>query len=388
MRIVKIVALVAVAVTALPGAAGEGTHETERETATPRIEAVFVLDTTGSMSGLIAAAKEKIWSIANTLATTEPAPEIKMGLVGFRDRGDRYVTKRLELTEDIDAVYAFLMQFRANGGGDAPESVNQALHEAVVEMGWSVGEQVYRVVFLVGDSPPHMDYTDDIKFPESCKLAAERGIIINTIQCGNQSVTTPIWGEIAKRAEGEFFRVEQSGSAIVASTPFDSQLGILSRELDGTRIYYGSAQERASQAERDKTGAALYERGSSRALAARATFNASKAGKWNFSGGKELIDDILAGRVSVADVPTDEFSEELKKMSQAERGEHVRKTAERRAQLQTQIAELSAKRQAYIQEQIEKAGPSVRDSLDVQLYECIRTQAETKNIVYAEGPLY
>lgn len=37
--------------------------------ARPAVEVVFVLDTTGSMGGLIAAAKEKIWSIANTLAT-------------------------------------------------------------------------------------------------------------------------------------------------------------------------------------------------------------------------------------------------------------------------------------------------------------------------------
>jgi hypothetical protein len=34
-----------------------------------RIDVVFVLDTTGSMGGLIQAAKEKIWSIATTLAS-------------------------------------------------------------------------------------------------------------------------------------------------------------------------------------------------------------------------------------------------------------------------------------------------------------------------------
>jgi len=43
-----------------------------------RIEVVFVLDTTGSMGGLIQAAKEKIW-FATTMAQAEPAPEMKMG---------------------------------------------------------------------------------------------------------------------------------------------------------------------------------------------------------------------------------------------------------------------------------------------------------------------
>ena len=55
---------------------------------TKRVEVVFVLDTTGSMGGLIAAAKEKIWSIASTLAQAQQAPEISMGLVAYRDRGD------------------------------------------------------------------------------------------------------------------------------------------------------------------------------------------------------------------------------------------------------------------------------------------------------------
>jgi len=93
----------------------------------PSIEVMFVLDTTGSMSGLIAAAKEKIWSIANTLASADPAPEIKMGLVGYRDRGDAYITTFTDLFDDLDAVYTQLMRFQADGGGDTPESVNRPI---------------------------------------------------------------------------------------------------------------------------------------------------------------------------------------------------------------------------------------------------------------------
>ena len=100
-------------------------------TATKRVEVVFVLDTTGSMGGLIAAAKEKIWSIASTLAQAKQAPEISMGLVAYRDRGDAYVTQVVDLIKDLDSMYAKLMQFRADGGGDSPESVNQALDDAI-----------------------------------------------------------------------------------------------------------------------------------------------------------------------------------------------------------------------------------------------------------------
>ena len=123
----------------------------------PAVEVMFVLDTTGSMGGLIAAAKEKIWSIANTLATADPTPAIRMGLVGYRDRGDGYVTTVTPLSDDLDAVYTQLMQYRADGGGDGPESVNQALYEAVSKPDWSPDKATYRVMFLVGDAPPHMD---------------------------------------------------------------------------------------------------------------------------------------------------------------------------------------------------------------------------------------
>ena len=163
------------------------------------IEVVFVLDTTGSMSGLIRTAKEKIWAIVNSLATAKPTPSIKLGLVGFRDKGDIYITKRTDLTDDIDAVYNELMSFQAQGGGDTPESVNQALNEAVTKLHWSKDKQTYCVIFLVGDSPPKMNYQDDVKYQETCKLAATNNIIINTIQCGRNISTTQIWKEIAKR---------------------------------------------------------------------------------------------------------------------------------------------------------------------------------------------
>src|SRR4030042_4170733 len=168
-RILATAMLLSAMVLSVPGVP---TEEAASEAERPQVEVVFVLDTTGSMGGLIQAAKEKIWAIANTLASTKPAPDIKMGLVGYRDRGDIYITKVTDLTDDLDAVYEQLMGFAADGGGDTPESVNQALNEAVTKVNWSKDGKAYRVIFLVGDCPPHMDYTDDVKYSESCKAAA------------------------------------------------------------------------------------------------------------------------------------------------------------------------------------------------------------------------
>src|SRR6266853_6606691 len=90
----------ALAALALSGTAGaqQATKPTEK----PRVEVVFCLDTTGSMGGLIDAAKQKIWAICNQIAAGKPTPELKVGLLAFRDHGDDYITKMFDLTDNLD----------------------------------------------------------------------------------------------------------------------------------------------------------------------------------------------------------------------------------------------------------------------------------------------
>src|SRR5215475_8699829 len=119
--------------------------------ARPQVEVVFCLDTTGSMGGLIEGAKQKIWSIANQIASGKPTPELKIGLVAYRDKGDAYVTQVHDLTADLDDVHAKLKKFEAAGGGDTPEHVNQGLFDSVHKIKWSQDNRTLKIIFLVGD---------------------------------------------------------------------------------------------------------------------------------------------------------------------------------------------------------------------------------------------
>ena len=211
------------------------------------------------------------------MAMSKPAPDIRMGLVGYRDRGDEYVTKMTPLTHDLDQVYADLMAYQADGGGDGPESVNQALHEAVHKSQWSGEKKVYRAIFLVGDFPPHMDYQDDVKYQDTCRQANEKRIMINTIQCGNEAETVPVWQEIARLAEGQYFQVAQSGGDLAITTPFDAQIVKLNAQLDAGRIYYGAAEVQQEQLRRVDLGKKLAEDASEAATARRAVFNLSES---------------------------------------------------------------------------------------------------------------
>ena len=353
-----------------------------------RIEVVFVLDTTGSMGGLIEAAKEKIWSIASSMASAQSAPDISMGLVAYRDRGDDYVTRVVDLSADLDSMYATLMEFQANGGGDGPESVNQALHEAINNISWSQDSQTYRVVFLVGDAPPHMDYQDDIKYPVTLGVARDKGIVVNAIQCGGNSGTTPQWQQIARLGDGRYFNVEQAGSAVAISTPFDEKIATLSARLDDTRLYYGSREEKAKQQNKVAATEKLHESASPAARARRATFNATASGSTNFLGEGELVDDVSKGRVDLSSIKPDLLPEPMQSMAPKEQAALISETARKRSELQQQIGALAEERAAYLKKKVEAAGGG-RESLDDKIYRAVREQAGKAGLHYeADAPAY
>lgn len=354
----------------------------------PKIEVVFALDTTGSMGGLIHAAKEKIWSIATTMAQAQPAPEIKMGLVAYRDRGDAYITRVTDLTEDLDSVYATLMDFRANGGGDGPESVNQALYDAVNQVSWSNDQNAYKVIFLVGDAPPHMDYQDDVKYPQTLAVANSRGIVVNTIQAGNSNDTRAVWQKIARTGAGHYAQVSQSGNAVAIATPYDKRLAELSARLDETRLYYGSAEERAKRELKQDAARKLHEGASVESRARRATFNATQSGKSNFLGEGELVEDVASGRVELESLAPASLPAPMQRMAPEEQKAMIEETARQRADLKREIQELAGQRAEFLKEKVDALGGAAA-SLDHQLYGAIRDQAGRKGLHYeADAPAY
>ncbi len=356
--------------------------------ARPRIDVVFVLDTTGSMSGLLQSAKDKIWSLATTMAQAQPAPEIRVGLVAYRDRGDAYITQTFDLTSDLDSMYATLMDFQAAGGGDGPEAVNQALHDAVTKLAWSPAQNAYKVVFLVGDAPPHMDYQDDVKYPVTLALARQKGIVVNTIQCGEDGSATPPWQQIASLGDGNFLQVAQGGSAVAITTPFDDKLARLAANLDETRLYYGNQEKRAEKQRKMEATSKLEASASVAAKARRATFNATASGTANLLGDSELVDDVARGRVDLSKINQAELPAPLQAMAPAAQASYLQAQAVKRDALKREIKVAADERAAYLKEKVAAEG-GARASLDQQLFGTVRAQAEKKGLRYeADAPAY
>lgn len=354
----------------------------------PQIEVCFVLDTTGSMSELIQGAKDKIWSIANELIATKPAPKIKFGLIGYRDRGDVYITQVSDLTEDIDAIYTQLTAFKADGGGDAPESVNQALHESVSRMNWSSNSDVLKVVFLVGDAPPHMDYENEIRYPEVCKAAMERRLFINTVLCGGDSATEKIWREIASLAEGKFVAIPQSGGAVAIATPFDEEIARCNSNLNSTVCAYGDEEAQSLVLNKLKSNAASGQE----AIADRAQYNSFQRGNFGtkfsgkvLGGDDDLVERLMGGTLKITEIDPKKLPADLAKLSPEELNRELQKRIDARKKLQAEMDALLAKRAEFVAAEKKRlAAEGKTDSFDENVKKIIREQAALRGIDYSK----
>jgi hypothetical protein len=313
------------------------------------------------------------------MISAKPTPELRLGLVAYRDRGDEYVTRTVDLTNDIDAIYGHLQSFRAGGGGDQPESVNEALQEAVRKMSWSEDRRVLKILFLVGDAPPHMDYADGPKYAQVCQEAAKKDLIINTVQCGSIAVTAPFWQEIAQLSEGSYAAIAQSGNMAVIATPLDGELAELNRKLGTTLVAYGG--ERARRVVASKQLAA--EAAPASVAADRLAFNARSG--VSVQGEGELLDGLSSGKVKLESLKKDQLPPELQKLDNDElKAEIGRKQAER-ADVQARIQKLSKEREEYIvAERKRLAGEGKGDSFDEKVAASIRAQAARKGIEYGK----
>lgn len=355
------------------------TQEVEEEKR-PQIEVAFILDNTGSMGSMIATAKDKIWSIATSLTQTEPAPEIKMALIGYRDRGDAYVTKSFDLTVDMDSIYGELMAMKAQGGGDSPESVNQALFEAISKLSWSEDPNIYKVAFLVGDQPPHMDYQDDVKWPSTCTLATEKGIVINTLLMGNNGQAKNIWKQISQQTNGDFTQVGYDANRVTVKTPYDTTIARLTEELDDSRLYYGDEKIQRKMEARKMKSKTMMSKSGGYAKTKRGLYNITKSGEKNFLGTNELVSEVEKGRVDLDKISNKKLPKEMRSMSKKDQKAYVEKKIKRRKEIKAEMVKLEKQRQEFIKKDLEKRSISDEEGFSAEVYEMMKEQADKKGL--------
>ena len=366
-----VLGLCLVSTSALAGSPANEHAAQQKPAERPVLDVVFVLDTTSSMSGLIEGAKQKIWSIASRMASGKPTPKVRVGLVAYRDIGDAYVTQLHPLTEDLDAMYATLRGFRAEGGGDGPEAVQDGLADAVDKMKWSDGKRVAKMIFLVGDAPAHVQ--DVQKLNAAAKRAINKGIVVNTIRCGDESDTATQFQVVARLADGRFDSIGQSGGVVAVATPFDDELAKLNGELADTALYGGLADARMAGERRKEEAKGL----SAPAAADRVGYLSKSGGGAGRVGGLGVVDLAVAPE-QAAKLADDQLPEPMKKMSKEERVAFAQKKQAERKALEGKISALAQKRDAFIS----KASAKDTGSFDSRVFESVKASAQKAGVAY------
>jgi hypothetical protein len=315
------------------------------------------------MGGLIEGAKRRIWSIARRIGEGRPRPDLRIALIAYRDVGDAYVTQVHPFTSDMDDVYQALSSFRAEGGGDGPEHVSAAMRDAVEALPWS-GPGALKVIFLVGDAPPHVDYQDGLDYRRHAADARRRGIVVDTIQCGGDVQTAAVWREIASTGLGHYAQIDSQGGMNAQVTPYDAELARLGAELSGTVVISGDVRQQAAGA---------------RKMEARNVMPAAVAVE---AAGYLARADRVAEQ-DLVDRPVAEQREELKKnrapalagKPEAEALAHLAAQKARRAELQSKIKDLQKQRDAAL-----AAGE--KDAFDSEVVTNLKERAEKVGIKY------
>ena len=339
------------------------------------VDLVIALDVSGSMQGLIESAKQRLWDITNELAQARPTPQLRVAVLSYGQPSygepSGFVHIDLPFTADLDTVNAALFAFRTDGGD---EYVSRAIQTSLDELQWSQDTDALKIVFVAGNESAEQD--PQLTIERATAAAVSRGIVVNAIYCGRDGDADALgWRKLAANTNGVYASIDQNAAAVGnVATPFDAQLAALNDALNGTYIAFGSGADlgRANQLEQDRNAAAMSPAASASRVVAKA--GALYRAEW------DLVDAVASGR-TLSEIPVEQLPAELQALEAAELKVRVREHAERREELQSQIADVAAERNRFIAEQ-SRAAPAEAQGLDAAILDGVRKVAGTKGFAF------
>ena len=345
----------------------------------PLVQIALLLDTSGSMSGLIDQAKAQLWKVVNELATAKRGgvrPDLRIALYEYGNDAlsaqGHWIRQVSALTDDLDKVSEQLFALTTNGGN---EYCGAVIERAANDLAWSSSSEDLKLIFIAGNEP----FTQGpIDYRGAVKKAVEKGIAVNTVHCGPEAegVATG-WRDGAVLADGRFTIIDHNLVAVDVPTPHDAELAKLNGQLNATYVAYGARGQASQQrqAAQDANAAKM----SAGSLATRAV---SKASRFYDNASWDLVDATVKGTVKVEEVKPEDLPEPMRKMTLAERKALVDRKAKERASLQKQIAELSKARTQFVANEQAKRAGSAADTLDAALIKAVHAQAAKKKYTF------
>jgi hypothetical protein len=338
------------------------------------IQLAILLDTSGSMDGLIDQAKSQLWKIVNELATTKKngkPVELYVALYEYGKQSipadEGYLRNILPFTQDLDKVSDELFKLQTNGG---EEYCGKVILNAVENLQWNKSNDNLKIIFIAGNEPFSQGSVD---YKEVCKKAVSKGIIVNTIFCGNyQEGIQTMWKDGADLADGKYMNIDHNAELVHIDAPQDAEIIKLGQELNKTYIAFGTIgrEKKQLQAEQDANSMSL----NPGVMVERSV---TKSGAQYKNSTWDLVDAKRDGSLKIEEIKTEDLPDEMKKMSVQERKAYIDKMEKDRAQIQSKINKLNDERSKYVaQKMLENKN---ENTLDAVIIKTIREQAQKKN---------
>ncbi|RQO31572.1 hypothetical protein DBR32_06335 [Taibaiella sp. KBW10] len=323
-----------------------------------KIQVAILLDTSGSMDGLIEQAKSRLWNIINTLSTLRfrgQQPLIEIALYEYGNDGipakNNYVRLVTPLTTDLDLISEKLFSLSTNGGS---EYCGAVIKKAAQQLEWSDNSNDIKLIYIAGNEP----FTQgQISYKEALSLSNQKQITTNTIFCGdyNEGINT-MWKDGASKGNGKYFNINYNEKVRFIETPYDDQISVYNDKLNSTYVTYGNsgATKKAVQMRQDYNAESL-----GKANKVERSVSKSKAAYSNQSW--DLVDKMNTDQSALKSLDKNYLPTEIKDKSEAEIKKYVQAKAEERTAYQTKIKVLAKQRQDFIDQKMKADKPDADD---------------------------
>ncbi|MBL4625261.1 MAG: VWA domain-containing protein [Flavobacteriales bacterium] len=349
-----------------------------------KIKLAILLDTSGSMDGLIEQAKNQLWKIVNQLAKAKDKmgedPEIEIALYQYGNDGlsitNGYVQKISGFTSELDDISEQLFALQTNGGS---EYCGTVIKTSIEELKWSDSHEDLQFIFIAGNE----EFTQgDISYYDACKVATNKNVIINTIFCGNyQEGINTNWQDGAIRGNGKYMNIDSDAQIVHISSPYDKQISALNTKLNDTYIPYGSKgfSKKANQVAQDNNASSYGSANSTKRIV-------SKSSKVYKNKSWDLVDASDEKNFKIEGVDESTLPEEMKGMTSEEKSEYVLKKKDERLKVKAEIGALNKQRESYVAKEKAKNAAEGQEQLDDAIINAIIDQATSKEYTF-EGDI-
>ncbi|MCX6857677.1 MAG: VWA domain-containing protein [Verrucomicrobia bacterium] len=318
------------------------------------VQIAILIDTSNSMDGLIEQAKSQLWKIVNEFNDAkqgDKTPVVQVALYEYGNTnlsiGTNYIRQVLPFTRDLDQVSEQLFKLTTNGGD---EYCGAVIREALDKLSWEKDSKTYKAIFIAGNEPFSQG---PISANDACKASIQKGVVINTIHCGNHAEgENGGWRTGAALAEGRFLTIDQDKAVVHIEAPQDKEITRLSIELNKTYITYGKDGARgcANQIAQDSNATRYEKAGASVQRALTKTSSNYSNATW------DLVDATKKGGVKLESVAESELPEELKVLAPSARPAYIEGKSAERAKIQSDIKKLNEDRQKFVAEKDKESG--------------------------------